>query len=1258
MSTVFTTLESRWGEPVESDPDLVPPRRRRSRSPFARGRRLASAVSPGSRARSLARRRPALRRSRSSATVGSRLTRLSASRWRRDAFAPPPGHAVVRRGHWWGVLGIASAGCLGCLSLPGDRSGTDDLVGVAWCVAANVLLMFLSWCLAVGMQYGPSRTWLTVVGKGSLLPVTRETLFGLLAGVLQMSTAAVVFDPESSLGVTEGGMTWNTSLYAFSWAGSCIVAYLAADLATAEDKSGLLPLDGSVKSNRTGRLFGLTFIAGASLLSFSLGVQMDCGDQTPDGRECKLTNIGSVCGIVGMFVPTLYAGLTVLASVDKRKRDRELVDPRTVRPASTLLAGASFVTAAVNAGFLTNSVDDYGGIHLNLWAASWTYVTVSLTLLLWQVDQHLLPDYPSYYDESYEAELARWEAVGQRRRKKKRSRSRSNDSTAPMSEMSRSVYSTDRDLERYEMSRAGAIDEHLTDFMGGGAAGDRIPEDDMTRPSLDIDSHIFADDGIGNASVVSSMDDTTSFIFSTRSRDFPQLELGYGPSDGFPPESPSPSREPSGLLGLPAPDLNRPPPAEPQGHNWTQIPADPDDNYYAPRRPKREKSMYTVGNSTITGKVQTVDSSPSDDGSAERINSMPLGQVRRAAPPRPRMAPPTPGDEPMETFMEPVDFYESTRDAPVVIPIGLPTGQSSGQNSVGSGRIRRSRNRSRSGSSEKSRRSSRSRRSTRSRSSELNNRVSSGDEGKYSSGTGLDPEEYSIDIASLARDAESVVPNARTEDMMQAALRDAEMEMLRDRQRARGGRSSRSPSARRRTRRDQRSRPPDGSFSLSGIESSGRSGRRSSVDPPSSDSAFETRSGRQSRGGRRRGNGKRSRASTKRSRERKSRTSASSGNNNNAPILLGPPDASAAILLGPPDASAIPLPPPPPLEASGRSARTPVDGTSEAFFPEIHVNDFSDSSMSEITTPGVVSGKVASFVSLSGTVPDEPTGKPNEAISSALDFVRKMKKEGGGRGRGAKASADVPRGGRGDDAEGRVGRRAGLALAAAGLQLPLHGGGEEDVNARMSQSDHAYPGERMGTSTYVLPASQSVFAPAPQERRESLFRMKSSTNMKKDQQFIMVSYDFFEAGCIPPRCSTHPLRELSSSCPTAERAEVRHRRYVSFHFLPSFAVLFQYLHAHPLLACQLSTDAGKTGRTTCRPSRRPPSPPRRSRSRRATRRTGASGAVPSFGTRQGAFRPTRRPRRPRASGALPWTCPSRRRGGRGRPSRGCPTGRP
>ncbi|EJK50003.1 hypothetical protein THAOC_31068, partial [Thalassiosira oceanica] len=82
----------------------------------------------------------------------------------------------------------------------------------------------------------------------------------------------------------------------------------------------------------------------------------------------------------------------------------------------------------------------------------------------------------------------------------------------------------------------------------------------------------------------------------------------------------------------PAPPSGRPPPDDPQGHAWTQMPTGPDDSYYAPRKPRREKSVYTLGNSTITGKVQTVDSSPSDDGSAERINSMPIGQMRDAAP--------------------------------------------------------------------------------------------------------------------------------------------------------------------------------------------------------------------------------------------------------------------------------------------------------------------------------------------------------------------------------------------------------------------------------------------------------------------------------------------------------------------------------------------------------------------------------------------------------------------------------------------------
>jgi len=1065
----------------------------------------------------------------------------------RDAFAVPPGFSVVRRGHWWGVLGVVSAGCLGCLSLPGDRSGTDDLVGVAWCVAANVILMFLSWCLAVGMAYGPSRTWLTVVGRGFLLPVTRETLFAVLAGTLQMSTAAVVFDPESSLGVTDGGSTWNASLYAFSWTGSCIVAYLASDLATSEDKSGLLPLDGSVPSNRTGRLFGLTFVAGASLLSFSLGVQMDCASGDPGADECKLTNIGSVCGIVGMFVPTLYAGLNVLAGMDKRRQkkdpDAELVDSRTVKPSSTLLAAATFATACVNAGFLTNAVDDYGGIHANLWAASWTYVSVSLALLLGQVDRHLLPDYPSYYDESYEAELARWEDAGQRRRKKRRSRSRSNDSTAPMSEMSRSVYSeADRDLESYDMSRAGAIDEHLADFMGGGRPAPAGGGDGASRPSLDIasdmESHVFMTaDGIGNASVVSSMDDTTSFVFSARSGVLPRLEPAYGrppaarrPTPESPPGGSGIGREPSGLLGLPAPPSGRPPPDDPQGHAWTQMPTGPDDSYYAPRKPRREKSVYTLGNSTITGKVQTVDSSPSDDGSAERINSMPIGQMRDAAPRRPRMVPPADRDDgPMETFMEPVDYSE--REAPVVIP-AFPTGgmaAPSAQDSTGS---RRSRNRSRSGSSEKSRRSSRSLRS----SSERNNRASSGDEGKYSSG--LDPEEFSIDIKSLARDAESAPSNARAEDMMQAALRDAEMEMLRDRQRARGGRSSRSPSARRRPRPGRGQRGESRSrASGSGLEASGRSGRsgrRSSVDPPpsASGSAYTSRSGRRPAGTRR------SRAGARRSR---TSSSAASGNGN-APIILGPPGADAPIVLGPPGAPAIP-PPPGPLEASGRSGarsnkmRTPVEGTSEPFFPDIHVfvNDYSDSSMSEITTPGVVRGKAPSFASQSGTVPDEDIGRPNEAVSSALDFVRRMKEEGGGRGGRQQRDGSppaAPRGGRGD------GGRARSGLAASMLQPPLHVGDDSNNNnnARMSQSDHAYPGERKEAGGPVLPASQSVFAPEPQERRESLFRMKSSVNMKKDQQFIMNELkcviedmeDYLSTGSTPSLPAT-ALREHSSS---------------------------------------------------------------------------------------------------------------------------------
>ncbi|EJK51090.1 hypothetical protein THAOC_29772, partial [Thalassiosira oceanica] len=117
------------------------------------------------------------------------------------------------------------------------------------------------------------------------------------------------------------------------------------------------------------------------------------------------------------------------------------------------------------------------------------------------------------------------------------------------------------------------------------------------------------------------------------------------------------------------------------------------------------------------------------------------------------MVPPAPGDDGMMTFMEPVSFYSER----VVIPV-FPTGGGaapSAQDSTGSGR---SRNRSRSDSSEKSRRSSQSLRS----SSERNNRASSGDDLRYSSA--FDPE--SIDIKSLARDAESALSNARTEDMM------------------------------------------------------------------------------------------------------------------------------------------------------------------------------------------------------------------------------------------------------------------------------------------------------------------------------------------------------------------------------------------------------------------------------------------------------------------------------------------------------------
>ena len=1114
------TVDSRTrrGEPIESDPELndarARPPRSIARTAFAgRSLRFSGGLSTG-----VTRRRPSWRRARSGATVGGftaagrtlgGATRMSIVM---DAFATPEGYEVVTRGWVWGYLAVTSAGCLGCLSMPGDRSGTDDLVGTAWCVAASVVLMLLGGCLAVGMRYGPSRRWLTVVGKGNVLPVTRETTLCLLASVLQMSTAAVVFDPESGLGVTEGGTLWNASLFLFSWASSCAVSWLAVDVVTAEDKSGLLPVDRVPVSNRTGRLFGLTFVAGAALLSFSLAVQMDCADLNGDvARECRLTNIGSVSGIVGMFVPTLYVGLNVLASVDRRRQERDLFDPRTVRPSTTLLASASFVTACVNAAFLTNSVDEYGGVHANLYAVSWTYLAVALALLLGQVDQHLLPDYPSYYDESYEAELAAWKSAGQRwRRRKRRSRSRSNDSTAPMSEMSRSVYSeADHDLESYEMSRAGVIDGHLSDFFGNragaGGAGGLLPGGASSRgdgDSMGLTSHVFtAGDGIGAASVVSSMDDTTSYVFSTR------------PNPGVM----RPTREPSGLLGLPAPPPNRnhPPESDRDPMGNTPMPR-ADDSYYG-RPYQRDKTEYTEGNSTLTGRVQTVDSSDdgSDDGSAERINAMPLGQMRRAAPPRPRMVQPketSPDPEPTfadggggggqgrrESWLEPVDFHSepsSRGKGKMTMAMAMAQVREDVTLSTNSTRSKRSR-RSRSGSSEKSRRSSRSsRRSSRSRSSEIN-KFSSGDEGKYSSGTtGLDPDEYDIDVKSLARDAESVQPSARAEGMVRSALRDAEMDLLRDRQRARGGRSSRSPSARR------NSRPPQ---SQGGRQRDLGASGRSSVDPDGS--SFQdmlllrmsaatrdgrapqgaalsnsTRSGRRSgsRSGRRSRGSKRSRASAKRSRERRSRTSGGTNNNNNDPVRYMP---------GPLEAS---------RRSDYRSMQTPPDGISEVSaatgtYPEVYVNDFSDSSMSEITTPGVVRGKASSsFASMSGTVPDEAPGRPNEAISSALEFVRRMKAPAA-----PPTSAATPDRGPPPADPLRHAPRPPLGLGAdAGRGLR---GGD---NARMSQSDHAYTDERLAMGA-APPVAQSVFAPSDAERRESLFRKKSSVNMKRDQEFIM-----------------------------------------------------------------------------------------------------------------------------------------------------------
>jgi len=265
------------------------------------------------------------------------------------------------------VSSIISSSAISAAVPPIDRTPIDIAAISLTCCSAVIAAL-----LSASFLHGPSRDFITSYNYEFVISIIHLTIWG--------ASLYLIMGVDHELAVDKEGSIWDANLFFSTWLAFSLSVSLVADLATIDDRSGLLPC--SYKPNNTIRKGWIyVLVASIVLVMFSLGAAW--------GGICTYNNRHEDSRCDYIYTTAFLSGMGVLTAtfsfiLNRYWQTNKLNDGNLARYGA-VLAFTSLLSSTANIP-VTAANERIGSNSSNLFLLCWVCFLLSLRMCLRYVD--------------------------------------------------------------------------------------------------------------------------------------------------------------------------------------------------------------------------------------------------------------------------------------------------------------------------------------------------------------------------------------------------------------------------------------------------------------------------------------------------------------------------------------------------------------------------------------------------------------------------------------------------------------------------------------------------------------------------------------------------------------------------------------------------------------------------------------------------------------------------------------------------------
>lgn len=234
------------------------------------------------------------------------------------------------------------------------------------------------------------------MAKVLLYRITIETLLSFITLLLCFISSIIVFNSNNQLAMISSDISpvsvWNTNLFCATWVSFAFAAFLFADLFTADDVNGIIPMEHK-SANGIERGWILMLFASIAVLTFGYSVLINpmCGVSSSSSNivVCRYSLSSVVTGVLGVLTSLSYLAASAVHERDCLRGKQW--SRRKLNILGLALNAVTIICYTTNV-ILTTSSSGPGSDPSNLYFSSWLCFGMALYLCAVNVRSHFDPN--------------------------------------------------------------------------------------------------------------------------------------------------------------------------------------------------------------------------------------------------------------------------------------------------------------------------------------------------------------------------------------------------------------------------------------------------------------------------------------------------------------------------------------------------------------------------------------------------------------------------------------------------------------------------------------------------------------------------------------------------------------------------------------------------------------------------------------------------------------------------------------------------